>query len=83
MNTAQIVQLVGAVPILVAFVAAQLERLSTRSSMYLSLNVVGSAILAVVAFLEAQWGFFLLECVWGIASLWSLRRGSAATGSPA
>ncbi len=82
MNTAQVVQLVGAIPILIAFVAAQLERLNTHSNLYLALNVVGSAILAVVAFLEAQWGFLLLECVWGLFSLWSLRKGSAASGSP-
>lgn len=68
----QIVQLAGAVPILVAFVAAQLGRLDTDSLPYLTLNVVGSAILAAVAFTEAQWGFFLLECVWGVVSLWIL-----------
>ena len=81
MDTAQIVQLIGAVPILIAFVAAQRERLNTRSNLYLSLNVVGSATLAVAAFVEAQWGFLLIECVWGLVSLWSLLKGSAATGS--
>ncbi len=81
MDSAQIVGVIGAVPILVAFIAVQLDWLSTRSKMYLSLNVIGSAILAVIAFIEVQWGFLLLECVWGLVSLRALLKGSVATGS--
>jgi hypothetical protein len=80
-DTAQIVQLIGAVPILVAFVAAQLGRLDTRSKLYLALNVVGSAVLAVIAVIEAQWGFVLIEGVWGSVSLWTLIKVSTALGS--
>jgi hypothetical protein len=80
-NTAQIVQLIGALPILAAFVAAQLNRLDTRSKLYLSLNVMGSAVLGVIALVEAQWGFLLIETVWGLVSLWTLIKDSTAMGS--
>jgi len=34
--------------------------------------VVGSAVLTVDAYREAQWGFFLLELVWAIVSAFGL-----------
>lgn len=68
----QLVQIVGALLILAAFAAAQFGRLDQRSVSYLVLNLVGSAILAVLAALERQIGFLLLESVWAIVSLWSL-----------
>jgi hypothetical protein len=71
-TTAQVVQVVGAVLILVAFAAAQLGRMDTSSPAYLWLNLVGSAILAVLAAIEDQYGFLLLEGVWAVVSLWSL-----------
>jgi len=68
----QLIQIVGAILILVAFAAAQLGRLDQRSIGYLVLNLVGSAILAVLAAVDAQLGFLLLESVWALVSLWSL-----------
>jgi len=38
------------------------------SRLYLALNLVGSAILAVLALVESQWGFLLLEGVWSVVS---------------
>jgi hypothetical protein len=66
------VQIAGALAILAAFVLAQLGVLGHRALWYLALNLVGSAVLAADAYLERQWGFFLLEGVWAIVSAWSL-----------
>jgi hypothetical protein len=68
----QALQVFGALLILVAFAAAQLNRLDQRSYPYLLLNLVGSAILAYLALQTQQWGFVLLETVWAIVSLGGL-----------
>ena len=68
----QALQIVGALLILLAFVLAQTHRLTPRSAVYQALNLVGSVILAVLAGVERQWGFLLLETVWAIVSLWGL-----------
>jgi len=68
----QAIQIVGALLILAAFTAVQLERMRPDSRLYLALNLVGSAILAVLAVAAAQWGFVLLEGVWAIVSAWGL-----------
>lgn len=68
----QVIQIVGALLILAAFTAVQLERMRPDSRLYLALNLLGSAILAVLAVIAAQWGFVLLEGVWAIVSAWGL-----------
>jgi hypothetical protein len=68
----QVVQVVGALLILVAFAAVQLRRMQPDSRLYLALNLVGSAILAVLALIGSQWGFVLLESVWAVFSAWGL-----------
>ncbi|HET6997613.1 MAG TPA: hypothetical protein VFI03_03405 [Solirubrobacterales bacterium] len=68
----QLIQIVGALLILTAFAAVQFERMRPSSRTYLTLNLVGSAILAVLALIESQWGFLLLEGVWAIVSAWGL-----------
>ena len=77
----QLVQVVGALLILVGFAATQFGKLDVESKPYLWLNLVGSVILAVLAFYEEQWGFLLLETVWAIVSAYSLVRGPR--GAPA
>jgi hypothetical protein len=57
----EVLQIPGALLILSGFAGAQLRRLSTDSWAYLALNALGSSLLAVVALLEAQWGFLPLE----------------------
>jgi hypothetical protein len=68
----QVVQVAGALLILAGYGAAQAGWLKTDSVTYLILNFVGSAILAVLAAVESQWGFLLLEGVWALISLASL-----------
>jgi hypothetical protein len=70
----QVVQVAGALLILVAFAGLQVGRISAESRLYLVLNLVGSVILAVLALIETQWGFVLLETVWAIVSAWALVR---------
>jgi len=68
----QVVQIVGAVAILVAFIAAQLGAFDVRSRPYLWLNFLGAFVLGIVAWHERQYGFLLLEIVWTIVSAWGL-----------
>jgi hypothetical protein len=79
----QIVQIAGALLILAAFAAAQFGKLHVDSQLYLWLNLVGSVILAVLAFVEEQWGFLLLETVWAIVSAYSLTRRPWRSGPAA
>jgi hypothetical protein len=80
----QVVQLIGAVLILAAFLLAQQRRLATDSVVYLALNAVGAGFLAVVAVLDRDIGFTLLETTWAVVSTAGLIRclkGGAVTGN--
>ena len=68
------VQVAGALAILAAFALAQAGRLDQRSPRYLVLNLAGSTVLAVDAWLGRQWGFLLLEGAWAVVSAWGLAR---------
>ncbi len=81
----QIIQVVGSLFILAGFALAQWGILDQKSRWYLIVNLVGSAVLAVNAYYEQQWGFLLLEGVWAIVSAFSLvgvlRRPAASKSS--
>jgi hypothetical protein len=68
----QAAQIAGAVLILVAFTASQRGSMSPHSLVYLVLNLAGSVVLAVVAAVEFDLGFLLLEAVWALVSAWGL-----------
>jgi hypothetical protein len=78
----QAVQIVGALLILAAFVLAQRNVLDTHSFVYLSLNVAGAGVLAVVAAADRDWGFLMLEGVWTMVSAASLVGRLRTRGSP-
>lgn len=68
----QVIQVLGSLLILIAFAAAQRGAIAQTSKSYLLLDVVGSTILALLAALETELGFLLLETCWALVSGWSL-----------
>ena len=67
-----LVQISGALVVLLAFVLAQLGALDQRSARYLALNLAGAGVLAVDAFAGGEWGFFVLEAAWALVSGWGV-----------
>ena len=68
-------EVLGAALILSAFVLAQVGRLATASLAYLLLNLFGAGTLAVVAAIDGDVGFLLLEGVWAAVAAVSIGRG--------
>jgi hypothetical protein len=69
LSTIQVVSVLGSLLVLLAYVANQLGWLRATGIGYALANIVGSGILAVIAALEEQWGFLLLEAAWASVSL--------------
>lgn len=68
----QFISVLGALAILLAFAANQFRLLGPADLSYAVLNFVGSFVLGVVAVIEVQWGFIMLEAVWALVSLWGI-----------
>ncbi len=71
---AELVQIVGAILILVAYAAGQFGLWNPLSYRYLLPNLVGAGILTVSAVIERQWGFVLLEATWTLVAFLGLVR---------
>lgn len=80
MSADQIIQIAGALLLVAGFILSQRNLLETGSYPYLLLNLVGGAILTILAFGGQRWGFVLLEGVWtlvAVAGLVMRLRGKA------
>ena len=80
-SSIQLVSVLGSLLVLGAYVASQFGYLSAKGLAYAFANIMGSGILAVVAVLEAQWGFLLLEGAWASVSLVAVVRHRAKTNT--
>jgi hypothetical protein len=74
----QSIQIAGALFILGGFAGVQFRVLTPESRRYLVINLIGSTALAVLAAIERQYGFLLLEGVWALVSAWALLRPAKA-----
>jgi hypothetical protein len=68
----QIISVLGALAILGAYIANQFRLIGPSHISYSVMNFIGSIVLTVVAVIEVQWGFILLEAVWALVSLWGI-----------
>lgn len=75
----QVMSLVGAAMILVAYFAFQRGWLERKDRLYHALNLVGSALLTVVAVTDGRWGFIILEGAWALLSVPGTVRPPRAT----
>jgi hypothetical protein len=79
----QAVQLLGAFLVLGGFAGLQVGRLRVDDAPYLLLNAVGSGLLLIIAILDREWGFILLEGVWTAVSIVALLRLQIARSNQA
>ena len=68
----QAISILGALAILIAYAANQFGWTDASNLRYQLANLVGSGILTVVAVIEVQLGFILLEGAWALMSLWGI-----------
>jgi hypothetical protein len=74
----QVLSFAGALLILVAYIAHQMEWMDSRRPMYNILNAVGSGILGYMAFFPFRLGFAFLELTWAAISIYAMFRHRAA-----
>jgi hypothetical protein len=70
----QIISFIGAVLILVAYIALQLNRLDAHTVTFQTLNLFGGIFLCITAVALRQYGFILVEGLWAILSAVGLWR---------
>ena len=70
----QVISLAGAILILTAYAGHQFGLIEHTDAAYSWMNLIGSLVLAIIAYLGQQWGFLLLEVVWAAVSVLPLVR---------
>jgi len=70
----QVVSLVGAFLILLAYGLNQRGRLTPRQASYSLMNLIGSSLLLWVAIIDRRAGFVVVEAAWAAMSLIPLLR---------
>jgi hypothetical protein len=68
----QMISVLGALAILAAFAANVFGWIQPSNLWYSVANFLGSAVLTVVAVIDQQLGFLLLEGTWALVSLWGI-----------
>ncbi len=68
----QVISILGALAILGAYAANLFGWLGPANFSYSLANLIGSGILTIIAVVDQQLGFILLEGVWALVSLWGV-----------
>lgn len=68
----QVISVLGALAILGAFAANLFGWIQPSNLWYAVANFLGSTVLTVVAVVDRQLGFILLEGTWALVSLWGI-----------
>ncbi len=75
----QLISLLGALLILVAYIALQLGWMGRQNRWFNILNFAGSSLLAWVAIVDWRVGFIVLETAWALISFPGMFRRSPAS----
>ena len=74
----EIVAYVGMFLILLAFFLETRNKLHSKAKQYLSLMAIGSALLAIRAYLIEEWAFLILEVAWFSAAFLGILTGQSS-----
>ena len=72
MNPFDATGIAGLVLLLIAFLAAETNRITARGYRFNATNAVGSALLGIYAWSLNSWIFVTLESVWAVAAIYFL-----------
>ena len=74
-----VAQLIGAALNMGAFALLHFEIAPSSAMKYLIPNLLGSIILVVTAYIDAQWGFLLLEAGWVVVLTYAIAARKAVS----
>jgi len=74
-----VAQLIGAALNMGAFALLHFEIAPSSAMKYLIPNLLGSIILVVTAYIDAQWGFLLLEAGWVVVLTYAISARKAVS----